>query len=182
MTVFCPNLPQSLLCKPHIPLVLHKNSERLRCVCVFSPLEVLSSFRRLGHDKLMTAAFLQAGNVVTGSIFRVHPWENTLGQEPGRQTCSLQTALLSHKLHEDKAWQLRDTNEARIKINFKSIPFGQILLHRNQFVMCQRSFIFSTYSYQSRLTTSSLKQSAMTQTSHQIERGMLGEVTNYYIR
>lgn len=111
-------------------------------VCVFSRLEVLSSFRRLGHDKLMTAAFLQAGNVVTGSFFRVHPWENTLGQEPGRQTCSLQTALLSHKLHEDKAWQLRDINEARIKINFKLIPFGPILLHRNPFVMCQCSFIF----------------------------------------
>lgn len=150
--------------------------------CVFSPLEALSSSRRLGHDELMTAAFLQSGNVVTGSFFRVRPWENMLGQEPGRQTCSLQTALLSHKLREEEAWQLRDTNEARIKIDFKLIPFGHMLPHRNPFVMCQCPFIFSLYAHQSRLTTSSVKQSAMTQTSCQIERGMQGEVTEDYMR
>lgn len=124
MTILGSSLPESLLCKLHIPLLLHRNPEGLSSVCIFSSLEVVSYFRMLGSDKLMTAAFLKSRNLFTGSFFRICPMENTLGQEPGRQMCSLQTAPLSHKLHEQEDWQLIATNEAIITINFKQIPFG----------------------------------------------------------
>lgn len=117
MTVFHSSLLPSLFCKPHIPLLLHKTPEGLSSVCIFCPLEALSCFRRL-------PAFLQSGNVFTGSFFSMCPMESTLGQEPGRQTCSLRTAPLRHRRCEEEAWQLIDTNEARITINFKQIPFG----------------------------------------------------------
>ena len=93
-------------------------------MCAFSSLGVVSYFRRLGNDKLITAALLKSRNLFTGSFFRICPTENTLGQEPGRQMCSLPTAPLSHKLHEEEDWQLIATNEGIITINFKQIPFG----------------------------------------------------------
>lgn len=81
-------------------------------------------FQKLENDKLMTAAFLKSRNVFPGSFFRIRPMENKWGQEPGRQMCSLQTASLSHKLHKEEGWQLIGTNEPRIIISFKQIPFG----------------------------------------------------------
>lgn len=81
-------------------------------------------FQKLENDKLMTAAFLKSGNVFPGSFFRIRPMENTWGQEPARQMCSLQTAFLSHKLHKEESWQLIGTNEPRIIISFKQIPLG----------------------------------------------------------
>lgn len=50
--------------------------------------------------------------------------ENMWGQKPGKQMRSLQTASLSPKLHKEEARPLIGTNEARITISFKQIPFG----------------------------------------------------------
>lgn len=119
---FFPTVPTSLLCKPHnshcTKILTDSNA------CIFRSLEVSFLFRKLENDRVMTAAFLKSRNLFTGSFFWIRPVENMWGQEPGRQMCSLQTASLGHKLHKEEDWQLIGTNEARITISFKQIPFG----------------------------------------------------------